>query len=423
MGASILYLDQAYSLADARQRKQVHFLEARDRNGFFDKVWSVHPLLGVMNNRWAKRFDRQSISPTHQVVEGFIEGGHVPKFLRPLNVLVAQIRMVLECARIVRRNDVDLIYATDCFYLGALGAVIKMLTGRPLMVGIFANHDLAYETTGVLAYPRLLRFRRLEQWVQRRVLRHADWIEVAAEDSARYVCRYGADPAKLVRLPVVKFIGAHHLVAPTERGDPAPLLARLGIPAGRPTLICVSRLRPVKYVLDALEAMRVALDEVPDAIGIFAGEGELRPEMEAKIRAWGLEDRIFLPGLVDQKTLGTLLPGCIALSPLTGMALIETSLAGAVPVVYDVEWQPEFVETGSNGFVVPFRDARAMGEAAIRLLRDSRLRSRMAEVTRQRALAFADPIAYKRAERAALERIAPAGTSSILPPISETLNA
>lgn len=305
----------------------------------------------------------------------------------------------------IRREGIDLIYATDCFFLGGLGAILKRLTGIPLMVGIMANHDLAYETTGVIAYPRLLRYRWVEQWLQRRVLKAADWIEVAAEDSARYVERYGADPAKFIRLPVVKFIGELHFTAPQDRPDGRPIRERLGIPQNRPTLICVSRLRPVKYALDALEAMRVALEATPEAIGIFAGDGELRADMEGLVASWGLACRVHFIGNIDQQSLAALLPGCILVAPLAGMALIEASLAGVPPVVYDVEWHPEFVENGVNGFVVPFRDSHAMGQMAARLLQDPILFQVMSSNTRERALAFADRRAYAEAETAAFNRI------------------
>lgn len=374
MERRLLHLDQAYSLAASRQRKQTHFLEARNRNGIFSRVLSVHPLIGVMGNRWATRLDRQALAPGHDVVDGFVEGVRFPKLLIPINFIWSQIRLVFWAARTIRREQIDLIYAADAFYLGALAVILKRLTGRPAMIGIMGNWDLAYETAGALAYPRLLRFRSVEQALLRWVLKRVDWIEIAAEDSARYVQRYGADPAKFIRLPVVKFIGAQNYVPPAERPSAAVWLRACGIPDDALRLICVSRLRPVKYSLDALEAMLIVLEAEPSVVAIFAGDGELRDEIERRIAALGLTDRIFLPGNIDQITLASLLPGSIALSPLTGMALIETSLAAAPPVVYDVEWQPEFVRDGVNGFVVPFRNAQAMGKAALRLVQDTALR-------------------------------------------------
>lgn len=405
MTRALLHIDQAYSLRDADRRGQLQFITSRNRNGFFSKVISVHPLMGVLGNHWATKFDCQQLTSDHQVIDGFLAGRRIPFLLVVLNVIQTQIRIILWMRDTVRRHDIDLIYAADCFYTGFLGAVVKKLTGRPLMIGIMANHDLAYETTGVIAYPRLLRFRRVEQWLQRRVLAAADWIEIAAEDSAQYVQRYGAEPAKFVRLPVVKFIEPRHLVPPSDRGPPGPALSQLGIPADKPMLICLGRLRPVKYSLDAFDAMRIALEKAPEAIAIFAGDGELRGEIETRIKAYGLTGRIFLPGNIDQAALSAILPGCIALSPLTGMALIETSLAGAPPIVYDVEWQPEFVTNGTNGFVVPFRDSGAMGRAALRLIQEPDLRERLSAAARDRALRFADPQAYAHAEQTAFQRI------------------
>jgi glycosyltransferase involved in cell wall biosynthesis len=217
--------------------------------------------------------------------------------------------------------------------------------------------------------------------------------------------RYGADPRKFLRLPVVKFIGSHHYTDPAARVFPSDALKAWGVPLGRDYLLYVGRLMDVKCPSDVLEAMRLALQEVPHAVGLLAGDGPLRAELQTRITEYGLTGRVFLLGNVDQHTLAALTTFCIILSPLTGMALIETSLAGAPVVAYDRDWQPEFITDGENGYLVPFRDFRAMARQAVLLLRDPDLRRRMGIAARKKALEFADQERHLARECAALDKV------------------
>ena len=65
-------------------------------------------------------------------------------------------------------------------------------------------------------------------------------------------------------------------------------------------------------------------------------------------------------------------------------------LGGSPAVAYDADWQPEFVEDGLNGFIVPLHDWQAMGRRAAQLLGDETLRGRMSAAMRVSALARAN---------------------------------
>jgi glycosyltransferase involved in cell wall biosynthesis len=183
------------------------------------------------------------------------------------------------------------------------------------------------------------------------------------------------------------------------------VFASLGLPPGREYLLSVARLLKVKLVEDALKAMVVAIKRDPVVIGVFAGDGPLREQLEAMVAAENLNDRIFFLGNVSQERLSKLIPHCITLSPLTGLALMEAGLGGSPTVAYDIEWQSEFIQDGVNGYLVPARDHAAMADKALTILHDNEVRARFAGAIRQSALDFTDPVKLAANEKAAFDRV------------------
>jgi glycosyltransferase involved in cell wall biosynthesis len=119
--------------------------------------------------------------------------------------------------------------------------------------------------------------------------------------------------------------------------------------------------------------------------------------------------RIHFLGHLDQQELSRLLPHCITVSPLTGMALTEAGLAGSPMVVFDRDWQADFVTDGVNGYVVPFLDHEAMADRIERIIADEGTRRRMAVAARERALEFADTSRIYAREHEALDEVLNAG--------------
>jgi glycosyltransferase involved in cell wall biosynthesis len=70
----------------------------------------------------------------------------------------------------------------------------------------------------------------------------------------------------------------------------------LGLPPGRPILIGVGRLTAQKAPIAFVEIVARTIAQIPDAMGIWVGDGELREEFIRAVREAGLQDRIALVG-------------------------------------------------------------------------------------------------------------------------------
>ena len=151
--------------------------------------------------------------------------------------------------------------------------------------------------------------------------------------------------------------------------------------------------------------MALVIAEEPSTIGILAGEGPMRADLEELAASLGVQDRIFFPGQTTQEDLSEIIPHCVPVSPLTGLSLIECGLGGSPPVGYDRDWQSEFVEDGVNGFVVADHDFRAMAERLLRIVREPQLRERLSKAIRQRALRQMDPDEVRRLEKEAFDKV------------------
>lgn len=399
----LLYIDMAYTVEMVRRRGHLQFFEMRHADGYFARVWGVHPIADIAGKA-GREIDIVQVTDRQTVIEGVAESLPLPRFLLPLNLLISQWKLLRRLRRLIREEDISLIFSTDAYYSGLFGLFLKRMTGRPQAVAVFANQDDLYAATGALAMPRLLPFRWLERMVARLVLSRADLVIAGNRNNLGFALANGARGPTAI-IPVAKNMEEVHLRDPGDREPPNELFSALGISGGAPVMLTIGRLLPLKHPDEAVRAMAAVIRRHPQAAGLVAGEGPMQPELEALAASLGAGGRIHFLGQVDQATLSRIIPHCITLSPLTGMALIECGLGGSPLVAFDRDWQAEFVEDGHNGFVVPFLDHEAMAERALRLIEEPELRARMARASRDRALDFADRERINAVEHAAYDQL------------------
>jgi glycosyltransferase involved in cell wall biosynthesis len=396
-GRAALYIDMAYVLSELETRQHYSFYEARHVGGYFDRVWGVHPLADrILPNR-PKKIEYIPFSDRQTVIEGSAELHNWPKALLPLNFVLSQRKLVKELAALVKRENIRIIVASDPVYTGLLGLWIKNRTGVPLAIHVGGHHDDLYEATGALVYPKLVPNKKLEDMIVHHVFTRSDLVTPGTKTIAEYALKHGAPADRMEIFPVARNMPEYHLVPPDQRPDPSPTFGRWGIPeTGGPYLISVARLAPVKLVDHAIRAMAMVIEKHPNAIGIVAGEGPLRPELEALAQSLGVKDNIRFLGLVDHESLSILNPHCITVSPLTGMAMFECAMAGSPMVAYEYdELISTIVEDGRSGYIVPLRDWEAMGRRLLELVENDPLRRSMAHEIREIALNYTPERLFK----------------------------
>jgi len=153
--------------------------------------------------------------------------------------------------------------------------------------------------------------------------------------------------------------------------DALQVRASLGVGPIAPLALCVARLVPVKNHALLLGAWRRVADIWPDALLLLAGDGPDRAALERKAEALKLGRRIrFLGDRADVPQLLAAADLHVLTSSSEGMSLtlLEAMAAGKVSVATAVGGNPEVLEDGRTGVLVPPGDLQALASALVDLL-------------------------------------------------------
>jgi glycosyltransferase involved in cell wall biosynthesis len=206
---------------------------------------------------------------------------------------------------------------------------------------------------------------------------------IAVSDEVAHAVRRSA------RVPKDHIVTIPNGVEPNEfryDGNRWSLRRALGFPSERLIAITVGRLSRQKgyaHLLEALALMPVA----SRPLMLIVGDGPDRPELELRVSALGLEQDIqFLGHRRDVPALLAAADVFVLSSLWEGLplALLEAMAAGLPAVVTAVGGNPEVVEDGTSGLLVPPGDEQAFSTALSHLLEDSSRRERMGRAASQR---------------------------------------
>ena len=407
VGRRMLSLDATYSLAMIRARKLEHEITCRDLDGFFEHVWSVHPVVGASREHvveYGTAGSRESrLADRHTMIEGSVAWS--PRLVRYpiINFLVAQGMLVRRLDRLIRSEGVCVVRVGDPFYLGLVGLLLGWLNRLPVVVRINCNYDYAYADSKYLAYPRLLRWRWLEKAVARFVMARADLVAPGSRDNLEYALNNGATPERSTIWSYGTWIDPLHFEV--EPDDRPSVRAELDL-EDRPFVVLVSRLEKGKHPEDVVRVLAEGRKRIPALAALLVGGGSMQEGLEGLARELGVEDGLRTVGYRDQQWLGAALSSAdVVVSPITGRALVEACLSATPVVAYDIEWQSEIIRPGETGVLVPYRDVAGMAAAVCDLLDDPDQAAALGRRAREVVIKTMDPLTLLAHEQADYERL------------------
>jgi len=289
-------------------------------------------------------------------------------------------RQQFRFARDLRRNRVDLVHAYG-FYPNVFAVPAARVAGTgPIVASI---RDIGDHLTPA------------QRSVQRMACRMADAILVNAEAVKQRLVGEGYDP---LRITVIRngIALSRFEARPADGGR----RRELGVPAGAPLVAVFSRLSRLKGLEYFLQAAAGVAARFPDARFAIVGEtrvveggalveGSYKRELEAQAVRLGLGERVLftgfrsdVPELLNEVSV-SVLP---SLSEGLSNAVLESMAAGVPVVATAVGGNPEAVEDGVSGILVPPRDAGALSNAICALLGDGELAMRLGRAGRQRVI-------------------------------------
>lgn len=166
-------------------------------------------------------------------------------------------------------------------------------------------------------------------------------------------------------------------------------------PDYRPTVLSVGRFTDIKANYLVLMAFHQALQRVPEARLIMAGDGELLETCKTLARVWNLQDAVSFTGAVEHAEVHQLFATacCFAqhsVTPGYGDAegtpnTVLEACAAALPVVATRHAGiPDVVVNEKTGLLVDERDVAGMSHAMVRCLSDADLCRRLGQAGRER---------------------------------------
>ncbi|MFN8177970.1 MAG: glycosyltransferase family 4 protein [bacterium] len=168
----------------------------------------------------------------------------------------------------------------------------------------------------------------------------------------------------------------------------------LGLPPDAFVIGSVGRLSAQKAPLDLIEAFAVVAEAQPDARLVFVGDGPLRSDVEKRLAALGLQERVTLAGIrrdvprllraFDVFALASRWEGLPRVFPqamAAGLPIVATRVAGAA----------DAVRHGETGLLVEPGDAGAFAQALLAMAADPARARRMGEAGRASVEQFSAP--------------------------------
>ena len=166
-----------------------------------------------------------------------------------------------------------------------------------------------------------------------------------------------------------------------------------GVPIHGPVVGIVANLRPIKRIDTLIKALALVGGQYPDAWLVVVGDddqsrrgGSMLKELLDLATDLGIRERVIFTGRVaDPTPYIKRFTVAVLCSESEGFSnsVIEYMQAGRPIVCTDTGGNPELVQDGRNGFLVPVGDARALADRLIRLLSDPALARRLGEAARE----------------------------------------
>ena len=391
----LLVFHSAYTFDDIRSKGLEVFISARDAGEFFDSVLTVSPIASLQySSNSSDRFGKAKyfqLDSRNTILEGKISRFHLPDKFRIIDFLFGQLSVLVSLVKSGGLRSVKLVRAEDPRFNGLYGLFFSWLLRKPLVIGVWGNPARIRESTKLPLMPNLFRTGVMEERVEKFVLKRASMVLAQNQENMSYVLSLGVDPVRTRLTPLGVGIDSSHFVSNSDRCDVTADLQEFGITSQR-IIVCVSRLEKVKVVDHAIRAC-VVLKEAGLAFKlVIVGDGREKSDLISLANSLGISENVIFAGNRSQKWLsGFLACADIAITPLAGRALLEIGLAGCPVVAYDVDWHSEIVRSRKTGILVKNLNYQELGKAALKLLTDDELVSRMGREMKAHAQEIANP--------------------------------
>jgi len=168
------------------------------------------------------------------------------------------------------------------------------------------------------------------------------------------------------------------------------------LPEGSPDKVMIGMVacfKPQKSPVDFVDVAAAVLKQTPRAHFVMAGDGELRPQIEARIRRHGIESHVTLLGWKNENEMPGLyrnLDIVVLTSLWEGLPCVfSEAMACELPIVAtNVDGAREAIVHEDNGFLHEPHDIAGMAQSVLKLVENSEMRKAMGARGKSRVMEF-----------------------------------
>lgn len=304
-------------------------------------------------------------------------------------------------SKLIRTGGFDAVYLCGYYFASAWIAILAAKWSRtPIIFGTDGHRLRTWDSQSAL-----------QLWLKklrvRQVLGLGDVVLAGSSGTVAYL--------KSLGLPEQRILLARNVVdnewwnQRAAEVSPAAARASWNISASAPVVLCCAKLQPWKRPQELLEAFGRA--NVEGSLLVFAGDGPLCKELEARAQALGLAARVRMLGFVNQSKLPSVYRAAdlLVLSSeheAFGLVVNEAMICGCPVVVSDrVGARYDLVQEGVTGFVYPSGDVDALARILRKHLPERERLHELGKAARQRMETWS-PREYLSSMLEAVERVA-----------------
>jgi len=370
------------------------FVQSRDAGKFFEKIITVNPIASLQYVNGQNLFGSPEtfyLDDRNIIIEGKTARFDFLQRFEAINFFLAQLSLLMCIFRQVDFKNVLIVRAEDARYNGVLGLIASKLLRKPFIVGVWGNPGRLRMMNDSANMPRLFKTPESEARCEKYVLNRADMVLAQNQENLEYAITCGVEKSKTALTELGVGIDRVHFIPVESRN--ADLISRHDVRIGEELiLVCVSRLEKSKMVDHAIKAtFSLQKAGIPFKLYI-AGDGRELENLQKLVKSFGMSDKVFFLGNKSQEWLSSFFVDCdIAIAPLCGRSLLETSLAGIPVVAYDIDWHNVLVKNLQTGILVPSCDVSEFGDRVLQLAQDPNLREILGRNLMREAEIFANP--------------------------------
>lgn len=151
----------------------------------------------------------------------------------------------------------------------------------------------------------------------------------------------------------------------------------------------IAELHKSKGLQYAIEAFAKLAQKDPNMRYFVLGSGDEKERLDGLVKHYGLQERVFLLGFVEDAARFLMAFDVFILPSITealGLVLLEAGHAGLPVVASNVGGIPEIIEDGETGILVQSRDSKGLAEAIKKIIDSPTMRTSLGTALHKKVL-------------------------------------